>query len=166
MAHARKHTISIIVENNPGVLQRVSGLFTRRNFNIDSITVGKTDNPEISRITIRTMGDDQVLEQITKQLNKLIEVLKVRELKPENTLKRELALIKVNTPDEKAKSEVMQYTNIFRGHIIDVTTKSMIIEITGEPSKIVALLELLRPYGIKEIARTGVTAITRGNKVL
>ncbi len=166
MARVRKHTISIIVENNPGVLQRVSGLFTRRNFNIDSITVGKTDNPDISRITIRTVGDDQVLEQITKQTNKLIEVLKVRELKAENTLKRELALIKVSTVDEKAKSEVMQYTNIFRGHIIDVTAKSMIVEITGEPSKIVALIELLKPYGIKEIARTGVTAITRGNKVL
>ena len=99
----RKHTISILVENKPGVLQRISGLFTRRNFNIDNITVGKTEEPTISRITIRTTGDNQTLEQITKQLNKLIEVLKVRELKPENTIKRELALIKVHAPDEKNK---------------------------------------------------------------
>ena len=95
-----KHTISILVENKPGVLQRISGLFTRRNFNIDNITVGKTEEPTISRITIRTTGDNQTLEQITKQLNKLIEVLKVRELKPENTIKRELALIKVHAPDQ------------------------------------------------------------------
>ncbi|MCD7781259.1 MAG: acetolactate synthase small subunit [Methanosphaera sp.] len=166
MSKARKYTISILVENKPGVLQRVSGLFTRRNFNIDNITVGKTENPEISRITIRTTGDEQILEQITKQLNKLIEVIKVRELKPENTLKRELALIKVHTPDEKTKSEIVQYTDIFRGQIIDVTPKSMIIQITGKPSNIVALTDLLKPYGIKEIAKTGVTAITRGDKTL
>lgn len=163
---APKHTISILVENKPGVLQRVAGLFTRRNFNIDNITVGKTDDPTISRITIRTTGDDQVLEQITKQLNKLIEVLKVRELKPENTIKRELALIKVHAPDEKTKSEIIQYTDIFRGHIVDVTPKTIIIEITGDPSKIQALTKLIRPYGIKETAKTGVTAITRGNKTL
>lgn len=166
MSKAPKHTISILVENKPGVLQRVAGLFTRRNFNIDNITVGKTDDPTISRITIRTTGDDQVLEQITKQLNKLIEVLKVRELKPENTIKRELALIKVHTPDEKTKSEIIQYTDIFRGHIVDVTPKTIIIEITGDPSKIQALTKLIRPYGIKEVAKTGVTAITRGNKTL
>ncbi len=166
MSNTSKHTISILVENNPGVLQRVSGLFTRRNFNIDSITVGKTDNPEISRITIRTVGDEQILEQITKQLNKLIEVLKVRELNPENTLKRELALIKVNTPDEQTKSEVLQYTEIFRGSIIDVTSKSLVIQITGKPSNIVELTKLLAPYGIKEISKTGVTAMTRGNKTL
>ena len=160
------HTISILVENKPGVLQRVSGLFTRRNFNIDNITVGKTENPEISRITIRTTGDEQILEQITKQLNKLIEVIKVRELKPENTLKRELALIKVHTTDERAKSEIVQYTDIFRGQIIDVTAKSMIIQITGKPSNIIALCDLLKPYGIKEIAKTGVTAIRRGDKTL
>lgn len=166
MSKALKHTISILVENKPGVLQRVAGLFTRRNFNIDNITVGKTDDPTISRITIRTTGDDQVLEQITKQLNKLIEVLKVRELKPENTIKRELALIKVHAPDEKTKSEIIQYTDIFRGHIVDVTPKTIIIEITGDPSKIQALTKLIRPYGIKETAKTGVTAITRGNKTL
>ena len=161
-----KHTISILVENKPGVLQRVSGLFTRRKFNIDSITVGKTDDPAISRITITTTGDDHVLEQITKQLNKLIEVIKVRELCPENTIKRELALIKVNTPDEKAKSEVIQYTKIFRGQVVDVTPKTVTIQITGDVPKINALTDLIRPYGIKEVVKTGITAITRGAKPL
>ncbi len=166
MSDARKHTISILVENKPGVLQRVSALFTRRNFNIENISVGRTENPEVSRITIRTIGDKHVLEQITKQLNKLIEVIKVRELKPENTLRRELALIKVNTPDEQAKSEVIQYTEIFRGQIIDVTSKSLVIQITGKPSNIRELIKLFTPYGIKEISRTGVTAMTRGLKTL
>ncbi len=166
MAQSQKHTISILVENKPGVLQRVSGLFTRRNFNIDNITVGKTEDPTISRITIRTTGDEQVLEQITKQLNKLIEVLKVRELNPEKTIKRELALIKVHTPDEKTKSEIIQYTDIFRGHIVDVTPKTLTIEITGDPSKIKALTKLIKPYGIKEVVKTGVTAITRGQNTL
>ena len=162
----RKHTISILVENKPGVLQRISGLFTRRNFNIDNITVGKTEEPTISRITIRTTGDNQTLEQITKQLNKLIEVLKVRELKPENTIKRELALIKVHAPDEKTKSEIIQYTNIFRGHIVDVTPKTLTVEITGEPTKIGSFTKLLKPFGIKETAKTGVTALTRGHNTL
>ncbi len=166
MSDARKHTISILVENKPGVLQRVSALFTRRNFNIENISVGRTENPEVSRITIRTIGDKHVLEQITKQLNKLIEVIKVRELKPENTLRRELALIKVNTPDEQAKSEVIQYTEIFRGQIIDVTSKSLVIQITGKPANIRELIKLFTPYGIKEISRTGVTAMTRGLKTL
>ena len=161
-----KHTISILVENKPGVLQRISGLFTRRNFNIDNITVGKTEEPTISRITIRTTGDNQTLEQITKQLNKLIEVLKVRELKPENTIKRELELIKVHAPDEKTKSEIIQYTNIFRGHIVDVTPKTLTVEITGEPTKIGSFTKLLKPFGIKETAKTGVTALTRGHKTL
>ena len=161
-----KHTISILVENKPGVLQRVSGLFTRRKFNIDNITVGKTDDHAISRITITTTGDEQVVEQITKQLNKLIEVIKVRELTPETTIKRELVLIKVSAEDEKAKSEVIQYAEIFRGHIVDVTPESLTIEITGEPSKINALLDLIRPYGLKEVVKTGVTAIKRGPNTL
>lgn len=162
----KKHTISILVENRPGVLQRVAGLFTRRNFNIDNITVGKTDDPEFSRITITTFGDEQVLEQITKQLNKLIEVIKVRELNPDTTIRRELVLIKVHAPDEKIKSEIMQYSNIFRGHIVDVTSKTLTIELTGDPSKILALTDLLRPYGIKEVVKTGVTAIKRGANTL
>ena len=162
-----KHTISVLVENRPGVLQRVCGLFTRRNFNIDNITVGKTEDPKLSRITIRTTtGDTQTLEQITKQLNKLIEIIKVRELKPENTILRELALIKVHAPDEKTKSEIIQYVNIFRGQIVDVTPKTITISITGDPEKIKALSKLLKPYGIKETAKTGVTAIIRGANTL
>ena len=161
-----KHTISILVENKPGVLQRVSGLFTRRNFNIDSITVGRTAEPGLSRITIITKGDNQTLEQIIKQTNKLIEVLKVRELKPETAIRRQLALIKVHTPTETDKSEVIQYVNIFRGHIVDVTQKTLTIEITGDPQKINALLKLIKPNGIKETAKTGITALTRGQKTL
>ncbi|OED30820.1 acetolactate synthase small subunit [Methanosphaera sp. WGK6] len=166
MGKTDKHTISILVENKPGVLQRISGLFTRRNFNIDNISVGKTEDTTISRITIRTTGDNQILEQITKQLNKLVEVIKVRELKPENTIKRQLVLMKVHAADETVKTEIIQYTKIFRGHLIDVTPKSVIIQITGDHSKITAFTELMKPYGIKELAKTGVTAINRGNKTL
>ena len=166
MNKANKHTISILVENKPGVLQRVAGLFTRRDFNIDNITVGKTAETGISRITITTYGDNYTLEQIIKQLNKLIEIIKVRELKPENTIRRQLALLKIHTPTEQDKSEVIQYANIFRGHIIDVTPKTITIEITGNSDKINALIELLRPYGIKETAKTGITALSRGYKTL
>ena len=166
MSQYNKHTISILVENKPGVLQRVSGLFTRRDFNINNITVGKTAEPGLSRITITTHGDQQTLEQIIKQLNKLIEVIKVREMKPENTIRRQLALLKIHAPTEQDKSEIIQYTNIFRAHIIDVTPKTITIEITGNPDKINALINLLKPYGIKETAKTGITAITRGQKTL
>lgn len=161
-----KHTISIIVENKTGVLQRIAGLFTRRDFNIDNISVGKTSDANISRITITTYGDDKTLEQIIKQLNKLIEVIKVREMKPDQTIRRQLALIKIHAPTEQAKSEIIQYTNIFRGKIADVTPKTITIEITGNPDKINALIELIRPYGIKEMTKTGITAITRGQKTL
>ena len=161
-----QHTISILVENKPGVLQRVSGLFTRRDFNINNITVGKTSEPGLSRITITTYGDNNTLEQIIKQLNKLIEVIKVREMKPEQTIRRQLALLKIHAPTEQDKSEIIQYTNIFRGHIIDVTPKTITIEISGKPEKINALMDLLKPYGIKETAKTGITAITRGQKTL
>ena len=166
MSKNNQHTISILVENKTGVLQRVSGLFTRRDFNINNITVGKTAEPGLSRITITTHGDNRTLEQIIKQLNKLIEVIKVREMKPEQTIRRQLALIKIHAPTEQDKSEIIQYTNIFRGHIIDVTPKTITIEITGNPDKINALMDLLRPYGIKETAKTGITAITRGQKTL
>ena len=166
MNKLNKHTISILVENKPGVQQRVSGLFTRRDFNIDNITVGKTAEPGLSRITITTYGDNRTLEQIIKQLNKLIEIIKVREMKPENTIRRQLALLKIHAPTEQDKSEIIQYTNIFRGHIIDVTPKTITIEITGNPDKINALMDLLRPYGIKETAKTGITALSRGQKTL
>lgn len=166
MTKTNKHTISILVENKTGVLQRVAGLFTRRDFNIDNITVGKTSEPGLSRITITTYGDNRTLEQIIKQLNKLIEVIKVREMKPEQTIRRQLALLKIHAPTEQDKSEIIQYTNIFRGHIIDVTPKTITIEISGKPDNINALMDLLRPYGIKETAKTGITALTRGQKTL
>ena len=166
MTKTNKHTISILVENKTGVLQRVAGLFTRRDFNIDNITVGKTSEPGHSRITITTYGDNRTLEQIIKQLNKLIEVIKVREMKPEQTIRRQLALLKIHAPTEQDKSEIIQYTNIFRGHIIDVTPKTITIEISGKPDNINALMDLLRPYGIKETAKTGITALTRGQKTL
>jgi len=166
MAKRNKHTISVLVENKPGVLQRVAGLFTRRDFNIDNITVGKTAEKGLSRITITTYGDNNTLEQIIKQLNKLIEVIKVREMKPANTIRRQMALLKIHAPTEQDKSEIIQYINIFRGHIIDVTPKTITLEITGNPDKINALMDLLRPYGIKETAKTGITAIARGHKTL
>ena len=166
MTKQHKHTISILVENKTGVLQRIAGLFTRRDFNIDNISVGKTSDANISRITITTYGDDKTLEQIIKQLNKLIEVIKVREMKPDQTIRRQLALIKIHAPTEQAKSEIIQYTNIYRGKIADVTPKTITIEITGKPDKINALIELIRPYGIKEMTKTGITAITRGQKTL
>ena len=153
MTKENKHTISILVENKTGVLQRIAGLFTRRDFNIDNITVGKTADSNISRITITTYGDDKTLEQIIKQRNKLIEVIKVREMKPENTIRRQLALIKIHAPTEQDKSEIIQYTNIFRGKVADVTPKTITIEITGKPDKINALIELIKTYGIKEMTK-------------
>ncbi|MDO5852202.1 MAG: acetolactate synthase small subunit [Methanobacteriaceae archaeon] len=158
----KTHTISILVQHKPGVLQRVSGLFTRRDFNIDSITVGATNQKNMARITITTKGNEEVLEQILKQLNKLIETIKVRELNPETTIRRELSLIKVKAPDEQTKSQIIQYVNIFRGNIVDITHKTIIVEITGTPQKIKALEKLLEPFGIKEISKTGTTAMLKG----
>ena len=148
------HTISILVQHKPGVLQRVSGLFTRRDFNIDSITVGATNQKNMARITITTKGNEEVLEQILKQLNKLIETIKVRELNPETTIRRELSLIKVKAPDEQTKSQIIQYVNIFRGNIVDITHKTIIVEITGTPQKIKALEKLLEPFGSRRATKS------------
>jgi acetolactate synthase-1/3 small subunit len=158
----KSHIISTLVENKPGVLQKVSSLFTRRGFNIESITVGESEIEGLARMVIISYGDDNVLEQITKHLNKLIDVIKVNDLDPQNSVKRELALIKVKSDNEKTRSEVIQYTNIFRGKIIDVGASSLTIEITGDTEKINALISLLKSFGIKKIARTGPTAIGRG----
>lgn len=162
----KSHIISALVLHRPGVLQRVSGLFTRRGFNIDSITVGPSEQDGMARMTIISHGDDKVLEQIIKQLNKIIEVVKVRDLDPEGTVIRELCLIKTHATNEKARSEIIQYTNIFRGKIIDVGQDNLTLEITGTPDKIDALIGLLWTFGIKEIARTGPTAISRGSKTI
>lgn len=156
------HTISTLVEDKPGVLQKVTSLFTRRGFNISSITVGESEVESLARMVIVVKADEKGLEQVKKQLNKLIDVVKVKELKPGVSVKRELCLIKVKTKNEKSRSEIMQYVNIFRGKIIDVCDNNVTIEITGAPSKIDALIRLLKGYGIKKIARTGPTAVSRG----
>lgn len=166
MEEQRTHIISALVLHKPGVLQRVAGLFTRRGFNIDSITVGTSEQKNIARMTIIAKGDGKVLEQITKQLNKIIEVIKVRDLEPDNTVKRELCLIKVYSPTEKSRSEIVQYVNIFRGHVIDVSPETLTIEMTGASDKIDALIDLVKGFGIKEIARTGPTAMSRGIKTI
>ena len=156
-----RHTISVLVENQPGVLARVAGLFSSRGFNIDSLSVGETDDPKVSRITVVVVGDDKILEQVIKQLNRLIDTIKVSDLTKENHIERELALIKVNA-EPKDRSEIMLITNIFRAKIIDVTTKSFTIEVTGDENKINAMVELLKTFGIKEMVRTGTIAIARG----
>ncbi len=160
-----KHTIAVIVENKSGVLTRIAGLFSRRSFNIDSLSVGATDNPEYSRMTISVEGDDEVLEQVIKQLSKLINVIRVSELEPAESVERELAIIKV-TADKESRSEIMQIVNIFRAKIIDVSARSMIIEVTGDEEKINAIVQLLRQFGIKEMARTGKVSMIRGARVI
>ncbi len=162
MGEQRMHVISALVLNKPGVLQRVAGLFTRRGFNIDNITVGTSEQENMARMTIISRGDEKILEQIIKQLNKLIEVVKVRDLDQENTVKRELCLIKISASSEKVRSEIIQYANIFRGRVVDVSPETLTVEITGAPDKIEALIDLLRGFGIKQIARTGATAMSRG----
>ena len=157
----RYHVISTLVENKPGVLQKVAGLFTRRDFNIDSITVGESEVEGLARMVITVKGDDKILEQVTKQLNKLVDVIKIKDI-TKNAVKRELCLVKVNIPNEKARAEIMQYANIFRAKIVDVTEETLIIEITGDMEKINAFISLLKGYGIKKISRTGLTAMARG----
>nr|AAB53489.1 acetohydroxyacid synthase small subunit [Methanococcus aeolicus] len=160
------HIISVLVLNKPGVLQRISGLFTRRWYNISSITGGSTDSTDISRMTIVVKGDDKVVEQVVKQLNKLIEVIKVIDLDEEECVERELCLIKIYAPTESSKSQVIQYANIFRGNIVDLSQESLTVQITGDKTKISAFIKLVKPMGIKEISRTGLTALMRGPKIL
>jgi len=160
-----KHTLAILVENKPGVLTRVAGLFSRRGFNIESLAVGVTENKDISRITILVSGDDNVLEQVEKQLNKLIDVIRVSDIPADESVNRELALIKVGV-DTTTRAEVMQIVNIFRAKIVDVGIKSLVIEVTGDESKINAIEQLLRQFGIKEMVRTGKIAMNRGAKVV
>ncbi len=160
-----KHNIAVIVENKSGVLTRIAGLFSRRSFNIDSLSVGATDNPEYSRMTITVQGDRDVLEQVIKQLSKLINVIRVSELDPSESLERELAVIKVSV-DRENRSEIMQIVNIFRARIIDVSQRSMIIEVTGDEEKVDAIIQLLRQFGIKELARTGKVSMIRGARVI
>ena len=158
-----KHTISLLVENKPGVLSRVASLFSGRGFNIESLSVAETIDPNISRMTILTRGDDQILEQITKQLNKLINIIKVIDFKNNEYVGRELALIKVTVTEEN-RSEVLSIIDIFRGKVVDVSSESYTIEITGDENKMLAIIDLFTPMGIKDIARTGSAALTRGSK--
>jgi acetolactate synthase-1/3 small subunit len=157
----RKHVLSILVENKPGVLARVSGLFARRGFNIETLTVGPTDDETISRITLTLDGALHPIDQVTKQLHKLVNVIKIRDLEPEGTVSRELALFKV-AADGTQRAEVLQAVEIFRGKVVDVTRKSVIVEITGTTDKIDAFEEMVRPFGLVEMMRTGEIAISRG----
>ncbi len=158
-----KHIISVMVENKSGVLAKVAGLFSRRGFNIDSLAVGPTDDGAISRITIVVNAENHSIEQITKQLYKLINVIKIQELDPSNIVERELVLIKVSA-DSKTRPEILEIVNIFRVNIVDVGKKSLVIEITGSNRKVKALEDLLRPFGILELVRTGKIACMRGIK--
>jgi acetolactate synthase-1/3 small subunit len=161
MTTPTRHTITALVENKPGVLARVAMLFGRRGFNIHSLAVGTTQAPDLSRMTIVVEGDDHTLEQVTKQLNKLVDVVKVSDITEVNTVDRELTLIKVNA-DPSQRSEIMQLTDTFRAKILDVAERSLIIEVTGAQDKIDAMERLLKKYGIIEIMRTGKVVLVRG----
>lgn len=160
-----RHTISVLVENQFGVLARVAGLFSGRGFNIESLTVAETLDPQVSRLTLVTRGDDQVLAQVIQQLNKLINVIKVIDFIHTSHVQRELALIKVKANREN-RTELSQIIDVFRGRIIDVSPESFLVEVTGDEDKIGALIELLVPLGIQEIARTGTVAMHRGMQLL
>ncbi len=158
-----QHTLSVLVENKPGVLTRVTSLFARRGFNIDSLAVGVTEDPTLSRITIVCSAEDTPIEQITKQIYKLIDVIKVQDLDPNESIERELVLFKVNAAPER-RHEVIEVANVFRAKIVDVGRNSLTIEVTGTADKIDAIEDLLRAYGIKEVARTGRIALSRGGR--
>ena len=164
MENRKTNVIAALVENKPGVLHSVANMFRRRGFNIESITVGRTEQEDLSRMTITVNGDEKTLEQVVKQMNKLIDVVKVSRLEPENIVTRELALIKVNVPDTKNRSDVINCVEVFRGRVVDVSPETLTIEITGTPDKIDAFLNLMKTYGIMELARTGITALSRGVK--
>jgi len=162
MANERIHIVAAIVEHKPGVLYSVSNMFRRRGFNIDSITVGPSEQADLARMTITVKGEDRIIEQVIKQLNKLIEVVKVSQLDPLNIVTREMALIKVHVSKTEARSDIINYADVFRGRVIDVSPETLIIEITGTSDKIDAFIELMKTFGIKEIARSGITALSRG----
>ncbi|MGM0501896.1 MAG: acetolactate synthase small subunit [Bacillota bacterium] len=159
----KKHTLSVLVANESGVLARIAGLFSRRGFNIDSLSVGRTENDDVSRITLVVAGDDRELEQVTKQLHKLVVVRKISDLTDDEVVSRGLALIKVES-NSNNRSEIMQVVDIFRAKIVDVSSNSVMVEVTGDEEKINALEELLKPFGIKELVRTGKIAMGRGKK--
>ena len=158
-----KHTLSVLVENKPGILARVAGLFARRGFNIDSLAVGETEHPEVSRMTIVVNAEDSPLEQVTKQLNKLVQVLKIVELDTNASVQRELLLVKVRA-ERPVRSQVLETMNLFRARVVDVSPDALTIEATGTSEKLDALLRDLEPFGIKEMVQSGVVAIGRGSR--
>lgn len=160
-----KHVLSALVKNSSGVLSRVSGLFSRRGYNIDSLTVGRTEDHSISRMTITIMGDDNVLEQVKKQLNKLEDVVRVIDFKDNESVYRELVLIKVKANAEN-RAVINETVKIFRSKIIDLSTDTLTIELTGDEEKISALIKLMEEYGVEELVRTGITALQRGEKTI
>ena len=164
MSTQQRHILSVLVENKPGVLSRVTGLVSRRGFNIESLSVGPTEDQTLSRLTIIMIADDVAYEQITKQLHKLISVHKITDLTQEQAIERELVLFKVHANPER-RSEIIEIANVFRANIVDVGKSSLTIEVTGTESKISCIEDLLRAYGIKEIIRTGIIAMSRGSKV-
>lgn len=158
-----RHVISALVQNEPGVLASVAGLFSARGFNIDSLVVGRTENPDLSRMTVVCTGDENTLEQIRKQLAKLVPVVKVRDFKGAASVERDLCLVTVTAGPEQ-RGEVIEIVSLFRGRVVDVARTSLMVEIAGTEAKIEALVELLKPYGIRELARTGVIAMARGTQ--
>ena len=164
MENEKTKVISVLVENKPGVLHPIANLFRRRNLNIESITVGPTQQQDISRMTITINGDEKTIDQVVKQVAKQIDVLKVGELEQGNFVMRELALIKVNVQSAKERSDIINCVDVFRCRIIDVSNDSLTVEITGTPDKIDAFLNLMKTFGVIELARTGITALTRGAK--
>jgi acetolactate synthase I/III small subunit len=162
METGKTKVISVLVENKPGVLHLIANLFRRRNFNIESITVGPTEQPGVARMTLTVNEDEKTIDQVVKQVAKQIDVLKVSELESGNFVMRELSLIKVKVKDSKERSDIINFVDVFRGRIIDVSTDSLTVEITGTPDKIDAFLNLMKSFGILELARTGITALARG----
>jgi len=162
----KPHTLSVLVENKAGVLSRVTGLFSRRGFNIESLAVGTCEEPGMSRITIVVIADDEKIEQVMKQLNKLIDIIKVSDLTENERVERELAMFKVTAEPGTSRAEIMQIAQIFRAQIVDVGAKTVILQVTGDTDKIDAMEKLLRQYGVKELVRTGRIAILRGAKTV
>jgi acetolactate synthase-1/3 small subunit len=158
-----KHTLSVLVENKPGVLARIAALFSRRGFNIDSLAVGPTEHPSVSRMTVVVDVEDQPLEQVTKQLNKLVNVIKIVELDPGQSVQRELLLLKVKA-DLESRSHVLETVSLFRAKVVDVAPDAVTIEATGSPDKLDALLRVLEPFGIRELVQSGVVAVGRGSR--
>lgn len=159
-----KHTMTILVEDHPGVMSRVAGLFTRRGFNIESIAVGHSETSGVSRMTIIVNGDEKVLEQVTKQLNKLVDVIRVRDISPQNIIERELVLVKVHTDSLSVRAEIIQLVEIFKAKVVYVERQSITIEMSGDEEKVNGFLELLKPFGVIEIVRAGKIAIAK-NKI-